>query len=338
MTSIHEPPPREARRRWLPPARDVAPLISLAALIVFFAIASPSFLKPVTAVQILQQGAALAIVSSGLTFVLLSAEIDLSVGMVALWTGCFCGWLLQNFAGPAAQDASFGRVALLILLPLASAVLLGAMAGVLTVWARLPSFIITLAMMYIAEGSARWLTQSETLDVPEVLKTIGNRGIELTDRIMLPYSALLAAVVMLIGHIVLQHTRLGRYIYMTGGNREATRLAGVRTGRIVVACLAISALTAGMGGLITAGRLNSVSLDQNQDLLLSAVACVVLGGTSLFGGEGGMGKTLVGVLTFTVLNIGLVQIPSIDDLARQLLLGVVLMAALVMNGLLGKRG
>ncbi len=325
------------RRSWLPAARDLAPLASLAALVVFFSFTSPSFLKPVTLVQILQQGAALAVVASGLTFVLLCAEIDLSVGMVALWTACFCGWLFQWFGGASAETPLGGlTIAVTIVLPLLSATLLGLLAGTLTEWARLPSFIITLAMMYIAEGSARWLTQSETLDVPGVLKTLGNRGIELTDRLMLPYSALLAAVVMLVGHIVLQHTRLGRYVYMTGGNREAARLAGVRTGRIVVACLAISALTAGVGGLINAGRLNSVSLDQNQGLLLSAVACVVLGGTSLFGGEGSMGKTLVGVLTFTVLNIGLVQIPSIDDLARQLLLGVVLMAALVMNGLLAR--
>ena len=142
---------------------------------------------------------------------------------------------------------------------------------------------------------------------------------------------------MVIGHIVLVHTRFGRYVYMVGGNREAARLAGVRTGRIVVACLAICALTAGIGGLVNAGRLNSVSLDQNADLLLNAVACVVLGGTSLFGGEGSMPKTVIGVLTFTVLNLGLAQINWIDDLARQLLMGVVLLVALVINGVLAKR-
>lgn len=334
--------------RWrLPAGRDIAPLVSLAALVIFFSFASPSFLKPVTAVQIMQQGAVLAIVAAGLTFVLLAAEIDLSVGMVALWTACFCGWLFENWnatgsrIGLAPEGTSEAMPALatvlIIAVPLASSVVLGVLAGLLTVWSRLPSFIITLAMMYIAEGSARWLTKSETLGVPQTLKTLGNRGIELTDRLTLPYIAILAGAVLLIGHVVLQHTRFGRYVYMTGGNREAARLAGVRTGRIVVACLAISAVTAGIGGLLGAGRLNSVSLDQNQGLLLSAVACVVLGGTSLFGGEGGMGKTLIGVLTFTVLNIGLVQIPAIDDLARQLLLGVVLMSALVINGLLAKR-
>ena len=138
------------------------------------------------------------------------------------------------------------------------------------------------------------------------------------------------------GHIVLQHTRFGRYVYMTGGNREAARLAGVRTERIVVACLMICALTTALGGLVNAGRMASVSMDQNADLLLESVACVVLGGTSLFGGEGSMVRTLVGVLTFTVLRVGLVPvkiswIPQFDQL-RPLVMGVVLLIALVING------
>ncbi|MCY2964501.1 MAG: hypothetical protein NT069_12850 [Planctomycetota bacterium] len=135
----------------------------------------------------------------------------------------------------------------------------------------------------------------------------------------------------------MKHTRFGRYVYMTGGNREAARLAGVRTERIVIACLAICGLTAGIGGLVNSGRLEKVSLDQNADLLLNAVACVVLGGTSLFGGEGSMLRTLLGVVTFSVLHYGLNRISGINDLMRPFLLGVVLMVALVINGLLARR-
>jgi len=105
----------------------------------------------------------------------------------------------------------------------------------------------------------------------------------------------------------------------------------------VIACLAICAVTAGLGGLINAGRMTSATADQNKDLLLSAVACVVLGGTSLFGGHGSMGKTLIGVLTYTSLYVGLLQIDWIDDLARQLLTGVVLLGALVINGVLSRQ-
>ncbi len=321
--------------RW--EARDLAPLISLAVLVLFFTIAAPGFLSPATLVFVLQQGAAMAIVAAGLTYVLLCAEIDLSVGMMALWSACLCGWLFENWAIARDGTVSDGMVALTIFLALASCLALGFLSGVLTVWSRLPSFIITLAMMFIAEGLAKYLTQSEMVKIPGVFRTIGNEGLELTGRFTLPYSAMLAVAVFIVGHVVLQHTRFGRYVYMTGGNREAARLAGVRTAWTIAVCLAICAVTAGLGGLVNSGRMGNVTLDQNKALLLSSVACVVLGGTSLFGGEGGMGKTAVGVLTFTVLKVGLYKINWIDDLARQMLLGIVLMVALVINGVLARR-
>ena len=320
--------------------RDIAPLVSLLALIVFFSWAAEGFFSYNSLTLVLSQGSVLAIVSVGLTFVLLCAEIDLSVGTVALWTACLCGVLYETVFSDAAtqgSDASWWMIAAIIALPLLTAIVLGLLSGCLTVGSRLPSFIITLAMMNIADGMARYLTKSEKFDVPELLKTIGNDEIEVTANLYLPYSALLATVVLVVGHLVLRYTRFGRYVYMTGGNREAARLAGVRTDLIVIACLTISAFAAGVGGLVNAGRLESVSLDQNADLLLSAVACVVLGGTSLFGGEGGMGRTVIGVLTFSVLKVGLNAIEGIDDLLRPFLMGIVLMAALVLNGLLAKR-
>jgi len=369
MSNRH-PTHERSRWHWLAgrwEGRDLAPLVSLAVLLVFFTFAAPQFWRSATLLAVLKQGAVLAIVSAGLTFVLLCAEIDLAVGMTALWSACLCGWLFQNWDwflingcglrrlwtgqwAPGPEDAGPAEgwtVAAVVLLPLLACLGLGLVAGLLTVWSRLPSFIITLAMMFIAEGLSRFLTKSATFKVPDLLSRLGNDVLDLGTSLglpqpvrawlVIPYSTIVAAAVMLAGHLVLQHTRFGRYVYMTGGNREAARLAGVRTGRIVIACLALCALTAGLGGLLNAGRLTNATLDQNKDLLLSAVACVVLGGTSLFGGEGGMGKTLVGVLTFTVLNVGLIQVDWINDLARQLLTGIVLLFALVVNGLLASR-
>lgn len=360
--------------RW--EGRDLAPFVSLAVLLVFFAFAAPGFFRAATWLAVLRQGAVLAIVATGLTYVLICAEIDLAVGMIALWAACLCGWLFQNWGWcltnwfgirclavnwgglrwpltgewvpplPGEGSAEGLAVVAVIALALVSGLALGLASGWLKVWSGLPSFIITLAMMFIAEGMSRFLTKSATFKVPDVLVALGNDVIDLgrplglpagwRTFLAIPHSAVVAAAILVIGHLVLQHTRFGRYVYMTGGNREAARLAGVRTGRIVVACLAISALTAALGGLLNAGRLTNATLDQNKDLLLSAVACVVLGGTSLFGGEGGIGRTLVGVLTFTVLNVGLIQVEWIHELARQWLSGLVLLAALVVNGLLAK--
>ena len=322
-----------------------------------------------TLIAILKEGSVYAIAAAGLTFVLLCAEIDLAVGTMALWGGCFSGWLYVNWSffrwwvivdwcglqgipieqwqpGPGATQAvSIAALAMVVLLPLLSCLVLGFISGILTVVSRLPSFIITLAMMYIAEGTAKYVTQSASAKMPEFLRKVGNEGVQLWDvadspgeGLVLPYIAILAGVVLLVGHLVLQHTRFGRYIYMTGGNREAARLAGVRTNWIVVACLTICAVTAGLGGIVNAGRIGTASLNRNSALLISAVACVVLGGTSLFGGEGSMFKTLVGVTIFTVLEAGFNRVVWIDDLARDLLTGVVLMAVLVMNGVLAQRG
>ncbi|MBX7166246.1 MAG: ABC transporter permease [Pirellulales bacterium] len=336
-TEPGEAQPRAAARWWRWSPRDIAPLASLAVLMVFFLLATDNFLSQATLVQVLRQGAVLGIVAVGLTYVLLCGEIDLSVGMVALWAASFCGWLFARWiTGPGHAETASG-VARVLLLPLVSCLAFGLATGLLTVWARLPSFIISLAMMNVAAGMSRWLTESETFRVPTVLGQLGNEGIPLSDVRELPYSALLAVGVFVVGHVVLQHTRFGRYVYMTGGNREAARLAGVQTSTIVVACLAISSVTAGLGGLLNAGRLGSVSQDQNADLLLDAVACVVLGGTSLFGGEGSMLKTAIGVITFSVLEVGLNQVQWIEDLARPMLLGTVLLVALVVNGLLAKR-
>ena len=350
---------------------DFASLISLATLMLVFSVVATDFVSFGTVTLVLKQGAVLAIVATGLTFVLLCAEIDLSVGMVALLSACLCGvaWESSFAAGPkeanGVANVSFMTTAIVILLPLLIAVLLGLISGWLTVSSGLPSFIITLAMMNIALGLARFLTRSQKFAVPSVLTQLGNGRVFEVDfhrfgKLIVPQSALVAAVVLVAAHLVLQHTRFGRYVYMTGGNRQAARLAGVRTERIVIACLAICALTSACGGMITAGRMNGVTLDQNADLLLDAVACVVLGGTSLFGGEGGIGRTLVGVLSFTVLKVGL-NLTNVEylikksplsaglkeawlkaswvtqfDLLRPFLLGIVLMFALVIHGRLVK--
>ena len=342
---------------------DFAPLISLAALIFIFALLVEDFLSLGTVTLVLKRGAVLAIVATGLTFVLLCAEIDLSVGMLALLAACLCGvlWEQPFAAGPKGMGvASTSSLFVVLAVPFVVTLALGLVSGWLTVTSGLPSFIITLAMMNIAVGLAKFMTLSQKFNVPPVLSQIGNDALFRVGRLGFPNSAALAAVVMLVAHLVLRHTRFGRYVYMTGGNRQAARLAGVRTERIVVACLAIGALSAACGGLVNAGRLQSVSLDQNADLLLDAVACVVLGGTSLFGGEGGIGRTLIGVLTFTTLKVGLDLTDVVKlikasplplawkqswqqmswvtqfDLLRPFLLGIVLLLALVLHGRLSK--
>jgi ribose transport system permease protein len=135
---------------------------------------------------------------------------------------------------------------------------------------------------------------------------------------------------LLAGHFVLAYTRFGRYVYMTGSNREAARLSGVNTKNIVAACLAISGFTAGIAGMLNTGRLGSAQGFGMDSLLLDSIAAVVLGGTSLFGGEGGIKNTAIGLLIFGVLNNGL-NLLQLDIFVRLWMRGIVLLAALLIN-------
>ncbi len=361
----------ESTGRPLPTAKridwgDLAPTISLVLIVITFGAIVEDFFSFGTFSLVLQQGAVLAIAATGLTFVLLCAEIDLSVGMVALMSACLCGVLWEQpwAAGPkGASGATVSAVTTLmvIVVPLMVATVTGWISGQLTVSSGLPSFIITLAMMNITLGLAKFATRSNPFQVPALLSRLWTDPWNLFGLLRVSNSTLLAAFVMMMAHLILQHTRFGRYVYMTGGNRDAARLAGVQTGKIVVSCMALCALTAALAGIVNAGRLGSSSLDQNAELLLDAVACVVLGGTSLFGGEGSIGRTVIGVLTFTTLKVGL-NLTNVErlvkswplpadwkvawlkaswvtqfDLLRPFLLGVVLLLALVIHGRLVKR-
>ena len=329
----------------LPHISEWAPLLMLIVPIILFSLTVEGFFRLGTLSQILSQGSVLAITATGLTFVLLCGEIDLSVGEMALLVACLCGLLYESkfIGGKEADGISWGMTILICVGPILCGMILGFIAGYFTVTAKLPSFIITLTMMYIANGAALFLTKSALMEVPDQLTVIGNDAFFSwkvkwgghVDILHLPFSAIVAGFVMIVSHLVLEHTRFGRHVMMTGGNREAARLAGVRTSRILIYCLVISAATAGLAGIVNAGRLNSVSLDQNRDLLLNAVACVVLGGTSLFGGEGSIRRTLLGVLTYVTLMVGLNQMKAPFagfDFLRAFLLGVILLGALVLNG------
>ena len=163
-----------------------------------------------------------------------------------------------------------------------------------------------------------------------MLKYLGGAYIGTKDPFRLPVVVLAGVVVLGLGHLVLRYTRFGRYIYMTGSNREAARLSGINTKNVVAACLAICASSAGAAGMLNTGRLGSAQSYGLDDMLLDGVSAVVLGGTSLFGGEGGIKNTVMGLLIFGVLNNGLNQL-QLDIFVRLWVRGVILLVALIIN-------
>jgi ribose transport system permease protein len=306
-----------ARRR----ARDLAPLATLVLLVAFFAASTDSFLNIVNLRNILAQVATLAVVSTGVTFVLLCGEIDLSIASVAMMTGVVSSVL----SGLGLPDV------LALAAALAAATAMGLLNGLSTTRVGLPSFVATLATMQIASGLAQYITRGNIIyTIPATLKVLGGAYVGARDPWRIPVVVLAGVVVLALGHVVLRYTRFGRLVYMTGSNREAARLSGINTKNIVAACLAICAASAGAAGMLNTGRLGSAQSYGLDDMLLDGVSAVVLGGTSLFGGEGGIKNTVLGLLIFGVLNNGLNQL-QLDIFVRLPVRGVILLVALVVN-------
>jgi ribose transport system permease protein len=190
----------------------------------------------------------------------------------------------------------------------------------------IPSFIMTLAMLQIGAGVCAMLVRGQiAYNVPDIVATLGNGSIG-----PVPWIVIVAAVILLAGHIVLTYTRFGRYVYMTGGNREAAEYSGINTKAIIASVMVISAVCAGIAGMLGVAHFGSAQQDEFDNYLLDSISAVVVGGTSLFGGQGGIGNTIVGLFVLGVLNNGLDHV-RIDSFLKILIRGLILLLALIVN-------
>ena len=326
MTTVSTTPPRQsiwARGRgqlW-----NLAPLVTLVALVVLFSATSPSFATLSNLGNVLQQVSITAIIAVGLTYVILCAEIDLSVASVANATGIMVAFLtLQDASVNIANLPLPGPLA--VLAALAGCLALGAITAFGVTRIGIPSFIMTLAMLQIGNGICALLVRGQiAYSVPPVVLTLGSGSIG-----PVPWIVVIAALVLLVGHLVLTYTRFGRYIYMVGGNREAAEHSGVNVKAVIGAALLVSALCSGLAGILGVAYFGSAQQNQFDNYLLDAISAVVVGGTSLFGGLGGIGNTIIGLLVLGVLNNGLDHV-RMDSFLKILIRGLVLLLALVVN-------
>ncbi len=308
----------------------LAPIFTFLTLFLFFSIITRTFLTWGNIVNILQQNSGLAIMAVGVTYVLLCAEIDLSIAAMATLSGVIAAsvyvWLGKSYPGlPAVLQA---------LVPLAFAICatagLGTVNGLCTAWLGLPSFMVTLAMLLITKGLSIGITKGTPIfDIPPVVERLGTGALTLGP-MKLPYIFLFAVLCLALGGFALRYTRFGRHVYMVGGNREAAELAGINAKAIVASCLAICGCTAGLSGLALIGRMGSAQAEGLDSMLINCISAVVLGGTSLFGGKGGIGNTVIGLLTLGVLHNGLNHV-DVNIYMKEFISGVILLAALVLN-------
>jgi ribose transport system permease protein len=293
--------------------------------VTFFALASPSFATLDNLANILTQISVTAIMAVGLTFVILCAEIDLSVANVANATGIIVAFFtLQDASVNIANLPLPGAAAIVI--AIISCGLLGLVTAAGIVWIGIPSFIMTLAMLEICAGIAALLVRGQiAYEVPPLVATLGAASLG-----PVPWIIIIAAVVLALGHVVLGYTRFGRYVYMVGGNREAAEYSGVNVRVIIASVMVISAVCSGIAGMLGVAHFGSAQQNEFDNYLLDSISAVVVGGTSLFGGQGGIPNTIIGLFVLGVLNNGLDHI-NIDSFLKVLIRGLILLAALVIN-------
>jgi ribose transport system permease protein len=305
--------------------RNIAPFATLIVLVAFFSIAAPTFATLGNLVNILQQVSVTAIIAVGLTFVILTAEIDLSVGAIAGATAIVLTYFTaQPDYVNIANIPLPGGIA--IVLALLACCALGMITGFGVTKIGIPSFIMTLAMMQIGAGISAVLVRGQiAYSVPSLVLTLGSKSLY-----GVPWIIIFATCQLAIAHFVLSYTRFGRYVYMVGGNREAAEYSGVNVRFVIGAVMTISAVCSGMAGMLGVAYFGSAQQNEFDTFLLDAIAAVVVGGTSLFGGRGGIGNTIVGLFVLGVLNNGLDYV-KIDSFLKILIRGLILLIALIIN-------
>jgi len=303
-----------------------ASILLILALFAFFGLLSPSFLGPGNLLNILVQSSSAAIVAIGMTFVLLTGGIDLSVGSIMLVSAAVAGKMVLAGMPLGLALAAIIGVGLLY----------GALNALCVTRFKVLPFVVTLATLYIGRGLGLWITQTRAMNLPDNLLRLG------TARILgLPFPVIAFLGVLVCAHALLERTAFGRQIYAIGNSQEAAQKAGIPVWRTIGWVYVISGVCAALGGLVSVAQLGAVSPTFGYQREFAAVAAAVLGGTSLFGGRGGVfpGTVLGAVLIQTVEN-GLVIVnadPYLYPIVMSLIIFLAVLVDSVRHGEILKR-
>lgn len=284
----------------------------------------PNFLKPENLLNIANQIAVIAIVAIGMTMVIITGGIDLSVGSLLALSAVLAARFIRDYAG--GEEASAVGMTLACVTAILACGIVGAFSGAMITKFDIPPFIVTLAMMLVGSGLAYILSAGQSIyQVPASFVWLG-RG---TDLLRLPNAVVLTLVLYGLAHVLMSRSWLGRYIYAVGGNREAARLSGVPVQRVLMFAYVASALLAGLGAIM-ASQLKSGSPTYGNMYELYVIAAVVVGGASLNGGEGKMIGTLTGALTIAVIQNGM-NLTNIESYTQKVVLGLVILGAVLID-------
>lgn len=323
MTDATRPPVRAARSG-MPALRDYGIYLALLALIAFFAIAVPEFRTWSNAFLILLQVSVIGIIAVGMTFTIITAGIDLSVGSLLAVAGIMSGLFAQ-------QEPTVFTVTMAFLAPIAVGLLGGALNGAIIAGAGVNPLIVTLGTLTAFRGFVVWYRVNPIYDLQPYYRVIGQGTVA-----GLPVPVIVLALVAIVAWVTLSFTRFGRYIYAVGGNREAARAAGINVGLVTFAVYVISGLCVGIAALVYTSRIMAAQAISGQGFELQAIAAAVVGGASLFGGRGKISNTIVGALIMGILFNGFVML-DVPQPIQQMAVGVIIIAAVWLDGVLRKR-
>lgn len=313
--------------------RQLSVLGFLLLLVVVFAGLADSFLTVSNLMNVALQTSIIAIVAIGMSFVIFTAGIDLSVGSIMALSGALAAGVAVNFG----LDTYLGiGVGLLV------GLLVGALNGLLIVKGGIPPFVATLSMLAVARGLTLVYTEGRPIaGLDERFIFLGTSRIfefalEIGQIIGLPLPVVFMILIAVIAHLVTRFTPFGLHVYATGGNEETTRLAGISPDRIKMAVYMISGFLAALGGILLTARLWSAQPNAALGWELDAIAAPVLGGTSLFGGVGSIGGTVIGAFIMGVLSNGL-NLMGVQSYHQQVIKGLVFILAVIVDLLINRR-
>lgn len=291
---------------------------ALIVLVVVAAVLSPYFLQPGNIINVARQISIIGIVAIGMTFVILTGGIDLSVGSILGLVAVVAAQQLQNGAA----------VPLVVMVSLALGTGLGLINGLGITLGGVPPFIMTLGMLVMVRGAALTFAEGQPVSIGEAKEGFAwlGRG----DIASVPVPVFVFAIAAAVGAVVLRYTTVGRYIYAIGSNREAARLAGIKVRTYTALVYVISGFLTGLTALIWVSRLTVGEPTAGTGTELEAIAVVVIGGTSLFGGEGGIGGTMIGAVIVAVLA-NVLNLLGVSPFTQQIVTGALIVLAVLLG-------
>ena len=310
--------------------------IALLILLIFFSFKAPNFTQWSSIVLMVKHSSIYGLLALGMTLVIVTGGIDLSVGAVAGLSGMIAGGLMiEGIRLPWIAGTIYPNVPMILVIVFAVAIIIGLVAGFLIAKVNVPAFIATLGTMYICRGAA--MLRSGGATFPNLFGDAakGNLGFDVIGSgaipgIDVPYSIIIFLVMAAIAAFIMKKTPMGNQIYAVGGNERAATLSGIKINKVKISVYVFSSVCAAMAGIIMTSQLRAAHPATGESWEMNAIASVVLGGTSMSGGLATIGGTIVGILVINVLNDGMIMM-GVSSFWQMVIKGIVIIVAVVID-------